>query len=340
MVSQTVVQAPLEPEHIPNIANFVYVKGEPGEDIRFRYKEFLSIYSAWFHWRPEAIYLHTNVNETVLKRCRKGWCGKWTKLVLTSVPNLEVRHAYTLERAGNDIEINGLEHKSDFVRVAAVSEIGGVYMDLDAFALKDVRPLRESGFAAVTGREATKNINSGVWMTRPRSKLIMIWRARMHRVYDGSWLAHSNNLLRTTAEYLTAEPGEALIMENEAFAPYGWDDGARMDLFKSHHDAPSMIADVNEDRRLPELPAYYHAYFYDRLDDTPDWYHQMPSTYILHSFSSDRNGNGVEGYHGITPRLTLEARCNFGIAMYPVAKHLFENGIIEIDDSMEPDAMP
>ncbi|KAK4233206.1 hypothetical protein C8A03DRAFT_19665, partial [Achaetomium macrosporum] len=60
-----------------------------------------------------------------------------------------------------------------------------------------------------------------------------------------------------------------------------------------------------------------------------DWSH----TYLLHAFTPDRWQHKVPGFEHITPRYVLERRSNFARAVYPVAKVLFEQGLINVDDS-------
>lgn len=42
---------------------------------------------------------------------------------------------------------------SDFVRTQQLYNYGGIYLDADAVPLRDVRKLRESGFANIVGNE-------------------------------------------------------------------------------------------------------------------------------------------------------------------------------------------
>jgi len=66
-----------------------------------------------------------------------------------------------------------MEQKSDFLRMAALRQFGGIYLDMDAIPLQSVAPLRKSGFANVIGgAHALKMpdanfLNGGVMMSKP-----------------------------------------------------------------------------------------------------------------------------------------------------------------------------
>jgi hypothetical protein len=61
-----------------------------------------------------------------------------------------------------------------------------------------------------------------------------------------------------------------------------------------------------------------------------DW----STTYMIHAFSPHRfPERKIPGYTHVTPRYILERQSNFARAVYPVAKMMYEQGLIEIDDS-------
>ncbi|KAL7799241.1 hypothetical protein V8C37DRAFT_367084 [Trichoderma ceciliae] len=317
--------------HIPNIAHFVYILNDPASDLRFEFKHYLSIFSAQHHWKPENIYLHTNAHPDVVESCRNGSLGKWSKL-LFELPNLQVVNATVPTHAGNGKEIQGLEHKSDFVRVKAVHEFGGVYIDFDVYPLRDIAILRKSGFKAIAGRQAEGQINSGTFMSVKQGKLIKLWMEGMHQAYTGGWTTHSNEVITKIGERLVPEPGEMLIMEREAFAPGGWwAEDAKM-LFAAHDDVQSNLDGLKQGDHLP----LHEEGFDDRWDhpgNFPSWARDWSRTYLLHAFNPLRFSEAIEGFERITPRYVLERKSNFARAVYPVAKLLYDRGLLAIDDS-------
>lgn len=331
---QGINDAPTPPsrESIPNQAHFVYVLADPAADFGLRFSHYLSIYAAWRHWKPDTIYLHTNAHASSVERATNGTSGKWDRLVF-NMPGLEVRHADVPTHAGNGKEIQGLEHQSDFVRVRAVRELGGVYIDWDVHALRDVRVLRESGFRAVAGRQLGGQVNSGVFMSVAGGRLLTLWEEGMHEAYTGGWTTHSNEVITKFAERLVAEPGEALIVEREAFAPGSWNAEDNDMLFEVHDDAPSNLASATQgDDALPS----FEERFEDRWERPADflpWERDWSRSYLLHAFSPHRFGHKVKGFEHITPRYVLERQSNFARAVYPIAREMFNEGLIEVDDS-------
>ncbi|KAM3502884.1 hypothetical protein MY11210_008917 [Beauveria gryllotalpidicola] len=320
------------PEYIPNTAHYVYILANVSGDLSFAFSEVLSIYATSRYWRPDAIYLHTNAPAEALERARSGAAGKWTRL-LFQVPNLRIAAATVPTHARNGKEIRLMEHKSDFVRVQAIREHGGVYLDFDVHPLRSVRALRESGFHAVAGRQRGAEVNSGVFMSRPRSRMMELWSEGMGEAFNGEWTAHSNHVLTVVCERLVAESPEVLIMERNAFAPGGWTGDDIVRLLEVHHDETSSLDLLSPDGRLPgyddEEPMTRWSAAPKRQ---PEWAQDWSRTYMLHAFNHFQGDFQIPGFDRITPRYILERRSNMARAVYPVAKELFEQGLIDVDD--------
>ncbi len=320
------------PAYIPNTAHYVYILANVSGDFSFAFSEVLSIYATSRYWQPDAIYLHTNAPADALERARSGAAGKWTRL-LFQVPNLRIAAVEVPTHAHNGKEISLMEHKSDFVRVQALREHGGIYLDFDVHPLRDIKTLRESGFQAVVGRQQGDNaeVNSGVFMNKAHSKMIELWSEGMNEAFTGEWSAHSNGALTIVCEHLVADPGEVLIMERQAFAPGSWLKDDTIRLLQVHDDETSSLEMMTPDGRLPE---------YDEERMTrwavpkkhPEWAADWAKTYMLHAFNHNQGDFEIPGFERITPRYILERRSNMARAVYPVARDLFEKGLIEIDD--------
>ncbi|CRK29126.1 hypothetical protein HYQ45_005593 [Verticillium longisporum] len=324
---------PVRPAIIPNNIHFVYILADVTKDFGFQFSHFLSIYAAWFYWRPTTIYLHTNAeaNSTSVARAREGEAGKWSKLIFTLF-DMEIRTVDVPTHAGNGLEIKGMEHKSDFVRVKAVHDLGGIYLDWDVHALRDIRPLRTSGFNAVAGRELGGMVNSGYFMSVRGGRLIRLWMDGMHLAYDGGWTTHSNRVITEFGQRLVGEPGEMLIMERDAFAPGSWENKDTDALFGPHDDEPSHLSNFTQGDTLPS----YDESFFERFNHPerfPAWARDWSSTYVLHAFGPERWNHKVEGFEHVSPRYVLERRSNFARAVYPVAKRMYEQGLIDLSDS-------
>jgi len=324
---------------IPNMAHFVYILPKDKTDFSFKFSDFLSIYGAWYYWKPDALYLHTNVKPTgdEVARARNGTMGKWTQLIFNNPKfKLTVNTVSVPDEAENGRNITAMEHKSDFVRVKAVHDLGGIYIDWDVHPLRDIKPLRESGFKAVGGRQKGGQINSGTFMSAKGGKMITYWMERMHKVYDGRWTTHSNEVITRVGQRLIGtDSGEMLIVDQPAFAPGGWDIEDNRWLFSIRNGTESNIPDGF--KQGDHLPAFTGEGFTDRWDQPdryPDWEHDWSDTYLLHAFSPARYHREIEGFDGrITPAYVLGRQSNFARAVYPVAKALYDEGLIDIDDN-------
>jgi hypothetical protein len=308
----------------------VYILEDPKSDFSFGFTHFLCIYSAWYYWHPETIYLHTNAIEVSIEDAREGKSGKWNRLIF-NMPGLRINHVEPPTVAGNGVAISKLEHKSDFIRVAAVYDFGGVYIDWDAHAIRDIKALRESGFNAIVGREHKGTITSGTFMAKKGNLLIKMWKEEMHRVFDGEWATHSNNAITRLGQRLARLPGEVLIMEQDAFVPGSWEEPDSILLYELHDDIASNLENVTEGSALPS----YEEGLTDRWDrpqDFPPWDRDYSNTYILHAFSPKRHGGPVEDFEHMGPKYVLQRQSNFARLLYPVAKHMYDAGLIEIND--------
>ena len=160
---------------IPNLVHYVWLLKDPSE-LRLSFKVFISIYSAHLFWRPERIYIHTDATPPVIDRARENGT-LWTKRIL-AIPNLTFHHVDVPMTTAKGVEIKWTEHKADFLRLGALREFGGVYLDTDAIPLRDVADLRASGFRNVIGQQlglavwATNYLNNGVMMAARGSNLM------------------------------------------------------------------------------------------------------------------------------------------------------------------------
>ena len=53
---------------IPNIVHFVHLVRAENPVIEFSFHQFIAVYSAWHYLQPEALYIHTNIEEALIKK--------------------------------------------------------------------------------------------------------------------------------------------------------------------------------------------------------------------------------------------------------------------------------
>ncbi|KAK4159861.1 glycosyl transferase [Cladorrhinum sp. PSN259] len=334
-------------ETIPDTLHYVYLLPDPfasNSTFSFGFSHFLSIYAAHHYLQPSCIYIHTNAVSTspavlYALKASSSVSNKWTKLIFT-LPELSLMlvHHPVPTHATNGVSIKGMEHKSDFVRVEAIEKYGGTYIDWDVHFLRSTRRILQSGFQAIAGRQKYGQINSGVFMSVAHGKMITLWKDMMHKVYDGGWTTHSNEVLTKIGERLVGsrEEGEMLIMERDAFAPGGWDE-EDFDLLFSPREEPVLDIESIMARgwKLPDFnPASESEERWEHPERFQEWEMDWSRTYLLHAFSPERSGYEVQGFERgrITPRYVLERGSNFARAVYPVAKVLYERGLLGVED--------
>ena len=160
---------------IPNIVHYVHLMREPVGNIHFELKHFISIYSARLYPKPDAIYIHTDATDEAIALAKGPGeaADNWTRLIFNR-PGVRIGKDIAPEYAGNGVKILNLENKSDFVRAKVVCEHGGVYFDWDVYAIRDLKPLREAGFANVVGLEKYGNVGTACYMSVKGSDLMRL----------------------------------------------------------------------------------------------------------------------------------------------------------------------
>ncbi|KAH8891145.1 putative glycosyl transferase [Thozetella sp. PMI_491] len=319
-------------DSIPNQVHFVYALGDELQELRFEFRHFISVYSAWYYWRPHTIFFHCNANSTILESARNGSAGKWSKLIF-SMPGFKTNFMEmpTETTTGKAIELP--THRSDFMKVAALANHGGTYLDFDAYPLRDNAVLRKSGFNSIGGRELGGTVISGTFMAKKNSKAMTIWRERMHDSFDGGWSTHVNQLITKIGERLVREPGEMLILDREAWAPGSWLREDAIALFGLHNETSNLDGIKQGD----SLPAWEEdlADRWDNPDQFPAWARDWSMTYVLHGFMPSRSNTQIEGVEHFTPSYVLSRQSNFARAVYPAVRNMYERGLIEIADTWD-----
>ncbi|OHE90408.1 hypothetical protein CORC01_14299 [Colletotrichum orchidophilum] len=284
------------------------------------------MYSAWYYFKPHTIYLHTNADDEKLECARNGTYGRWA-MHMFAIPGLKVNWMEAPHETNLGVKLTFKEHISDFMRVKAVHDFGGVYVDFDVQALRDVAGLRTSGFNAIGGRQLNHEMNSGTFMSKKGGKMVKLWMENMHKVYNGGWTTHSNWCLTKVAESLVQEPGEVLILDRQAFAPIGWNAEDAVQLFGLHNKSTSLEEGATD---LQSRSDDEHVINWQV--DRPSWPYDWSASYLLHSFTPDWNVVPVEGVYDISPHYVWERRSNYAQATYTVVKDMYLKGILSPED--------
>lgn len=111
-----------------------------------------------------------------------------------------------------------MQHKSDFVRIQALIEYGGIYLDLDAVPLKSFDKLRKSGFSHIFGRQKWNATGVGLLMSKKNTSLMHEFYKQGLEVFNGGWSTHSVDLLSRLI-YDPKYEDDVLVLDQNSFFP-------------------------------------------------------------------------------------------------------------------------
>lgn len=204
---------------IPNIVHFVWgLKDEPEP---FHLVHYLCVESCRRVLRPERILLH----------CRHRPLGPYWQLVESGVTVTPAELAPEVATASYDDRLvpssYRYAHHSDFIRLDALIEDGGIYADLDTLF---VTPFPEEFFAEkfVLGQEddvrdeltgeVRPSLCNALLLSEPRSLFAVMWRRTMAAALNGSWSNHSTLLPYELSQKL---PDAVRVEPPRSFFHYG-----------------------------------------------------------------------------------------------------------------------
>lgn len=326
---------PPSSSEIPNIVHYVWLTRDP-HLFTLDFRAFLTIYSSHLHLRPTAIYIHTDALPSSLADTTTK-LDLWTRRIL-ALPGVTPNHITPPTHTSSGVPLTRIEHKSDLVRLQALREFGGVYLDLDAIPLRDLSPLRTAGFGAVVGPVTAVSVwqggmlNNGVMLSAPHGALVEIYYQAYDRFFTGEWDTASVVLLTDLAMRAAAVPRAVLVVEAGAFAPFSWEvwDMNRLYGFllgKPEGEGERGVKEVLEGGTCGDAMAWLREREKGREEkDEVD----LSNTYVLHAFS----GN-LGRFHGLfSPRLEVDLEyvmrreSNFARAVWPAVKHAIEAGLL------------
>lgn len=319
------------PPAIPNIVHFVrLIPDSPGPVLLFTFHHFIAIYSALIHLSPEKIYIHTNGDDATVQAAKNS-SDYYTRTV-ANLPRVVFNREIAPQETTAGLKISLLPHQSDFVRTRVLNRLGGIYLDDDAYVLRDLAPLRRTVYQNVLGRQSNGQICNAVILATPGSTLIDVYDTLQDRIFDGSWGAHSTNLLTTLAADFSTKPSEVLLLPQESFFPGSWWEHDLDWTYRIHPDDVGTAAAANPPPR--NLTEYLAGF---KLDPKPTWRHDWRLSYVLHGWTSGfvnlpqtKKDELMGEYGGITLEYVLSQKSNFATAVYPAVRHALDHQIITL----------
>jgi hypothetical protein len=316
-MAQRISQASTRPDAIPNIVHYVQMQKNEHAELTFKFEAFLSMYSALRMLKPDAIYIHTDFNESMVARAKESG-SKWTRIMLNTYPDIVKVNYVTVPTYTNGHKIVAVEHRSDMIRFEQTHDKGGMYLDTDVVCLRDSKPLREAGFRNVVGRELRDGINNGLFMTQKGSTLAKLM------IKDQAWTTHSVELLTSIAQRLAWIPNEVLIMEMKAFAPTSWESPSAQALFNVHEEKIPQFPQKNEPDNLDSW-----ARWQDR-GKAAEWEIDFSETYFLHAFHN--HFADIPGFKGVSVKYVMDRTSNYALATWPIVNMCVKEGVCDAKD--------
>ena len=301
---------------IPNIVHYVWALKDPEGALEFQFKHFVSIYSSYLYLRPDVIYVHTNARPSAILAAQREHSSYWTQKVF-EIPGVEVRRVEVPTHTKYGAELEHMEHRSDFVRPGILRDFGGIYLDFDVVPIRDMKPLRESGFRNVFGHELGEKVNNGVMLSVKGSRFMDVFDRDQHEVFSGWWIEHSVLQLTRMANALMVIPNEVLILERHAFIPDGFDDERHARLFRKH-ESPAVGMD---DRQISfeDMDDDGFSYWnWSRSRPRQDWELDYSKSYTIHALSPPLHvANRTPDCLAISWDYVMERTSNYAAQIYP-----------------------
>lgn len=329
------------PTVIPPILHFTVFKPDPVKELHISFEAFLSVYSAYLAVSPSAIYIHTDYSAADVTHAIKDG-SSWTRKLFTGFPGiLHPNYIKTPSHTPGGMAITPLEHKSDFVRIEQLAKYGGVYLDWDVLTLKPLAPLLHSGFKAVVGKQWDRlenkkvvfNVNSGIILATRDSALVRLMNQEAPLVYDGKWITHSGHLLTNVSYSLANVPGEVLIMDQKAFAPYSWEQGSVDALLERHVEergTPHAFTAGRPDLMTTNPLDVWNETRRPSSNTDRAWEYDFSEAFFIHKFFN--YVKNPRGYDGVSVPYILARDSNYARAAWGIVQRGIEDGFIDEKD--------
>ncbi|KAM0787013.1 hypothetical protein ACM66B_006281 [Microbotryomycetes sp. NB124-2] len=270
--------SPQSRQLVPPYVHYVFGLSEDFGGKPFSFIHYVCLMSALVKLKPLKIYMH-HVHEPT------GFYWNEIKLAIDRSKTTElvlVKQRDVDQVFGNPVE--HYAHKADVLRLEALRDYGGVYLDVDVLVLKDLAPLYKH--ATVMGMESQPDTDprlppsglcNAVILSRPFSPFISRWMETYRTFSKDKWAKHS---VTTPWDLAQAYPSEVSVLNKFAFFwPIWHDDHLRLvhrSLSYPFHSKPSHLAPTSHSQFTYHL---WESVAYDRYLSPydPDRVHNIGS---------------------------------------------------------------
>nr|XP_039253719.1 uncharacterized protein LOC120330833 [Styela clava] len=163
---------------IPNIVHYVWFG-----KLELKLHQYLSLRSAASIQQPQKLYLHMDLENSPT--------GQYWERLKSEVPCLEIqRHKPSEFIYGH--RLAHVEHQSDILRMQVLYDVGGIYLDINAYFVNPMDNLMNNSF--VIGKEKKGCYGNSVMLSEPGSPFLKLWFENYHNFKPWEWNEHSTHL--------------------------------------------------------------------------------------------------------------------------------------------------
>jgi glycosyltransferase involved in cell wall biosynthesis len=210
---------------IPNIVHFVFGMSKDENDRFFNMQQYLAVKAARDFLQPDKIYIHF-----AFEPLGSWWILAKEKLSITSNKVRDVVNIF-------NNPVHHFAHKADIIRLEALMNYGGIYLDLDVWVYRDIRFLLDSGHEFIMGQEGENGavgLCNAIILAQKDSEFLKIWYNCYKKFSEKNWNEFSVLLPNKLA---TEHPSWIHILPHTTFFWPMWDANGLTRLYLSH-DCP------------------------------------------------------------------------------------------------------
>lgn len=209
---------------IPSIVHFSFGMAD-GDDVSFGLIQYLSVISALHVLGPQRVLIHYDQQPS----------GIYWDMLKDHVELKKARKVTSI--FGNPI--SHYAHKADIIRIEALLEYGGIYLDMDVFVLRPFDALLvHNDF--VMGLEQGIGLCNAVILANKDSPFLKRWYESYRDFHQSDWNRHS---VRLPAQMARLYPNEITVLDDHKFFWPLWTEQGRQSIYFGHdYDYASNLA--------------------------------------------------------------------------------------------------
>lgn len=266
----------------------------------------------------------------MIEQTLKNATSPYTQAVI-KMPKVHFKHHDVVNETSRRYKVDELANQSDFVRTSVLKKYGGIYLDDDAYVLRDLRPLRRLGFENIIGKQSDGDICPAVIMATKNNKMMTAYHTLQDTIFDGSWAIHATKLLTSLSIEFAPHEHQVLVLPQDTFFPLTWWHDDLFNIYQVHHE-PGASELHNSD--ISNMTDFVQDY---TLWGKRTWRRDWRESYVMHGWTSSlgrevsaRERKLIFGKFGdITLEYVLQQTSNFARAVYPAVKSALDSGVLD-----------